>query len=87
MMIGQVLMYFLCCFAAGYTGDLYIFIKLLLPGSIKRIYNVQSRTIVKIFSKIFSTDLDDMMEDLEQVQCRSDCFVVCGMGRAESNFD
>lgn len=54
------------CSGSGYTGDLLIFIKLLLPGSVKRTYNIQSRTIVKIFSKIFDTDLDDMMEDLEQ---------------------
>ncbi|XP_077970657.1 DNA ligase 3-like isoform X1 [Styela clava] len=51
---------------SGYTGDLHILIKLLLPGSIKRTYNLQNKTIAKIFSRIFDTDLDEMMEHLEQ---------------------
>lgn len=51
---------------SGYTGDLYTLVKLLLPGSIKRIYNLQSKTIVKICSSIFDADYDDMMEHLEQ---------------------
>lgn len=54
--------------ADGYTGDLYVLIKLLLPGSIKRTYNLQSKTIIKVFSKIFDTDYEDMLEHLEQVK-------------------
>lgn len=50
----------------GFTGDIYILLKLLLPGSIKRIYNLQSKQLVKLFSQIFGQDLDEMVVDLEQ---------------------
>uniref|UniRef100_H2Z1K6 DNA ligase n=1 Tax=Ciona savignyi TaxID=51511 RepID=H2Z1K6_CIOSA len=50
----------------GFTGDLYIIVKLLMPGAIKRTYNLQSKQLVKLFSRIFVQDVDDMLEDLEQ---------------------
>ncbi|XP_062499383.1 DNA ligase 3-like [Corticium candelabrum] len=50
----------------GFTGDLYLLIKLLLPGSVKRVYNIQSKQIIKLFSVIFGCNQDDMTEDLEQ---------------------
>lgn len=50
----------------GFEGDLYTLVKLLIPGAIKRTYNLQSRQLVKLFSQIFKTDLDEMTTDLEQ---------------------
>nr|XP_002129234.1 DNA ligase 3 [Ciona intestinalis] len=50
----------------GFTGDLFTIVKLLMPGAVKRTYNLQSKQLVKLFSRIFVEDVDDMMEDLEQ---------------------
>ncbi|KAF6209099.1 hypothetical protein GE061_014842 [Apolygus lucorum] len=49
-----------------FKGDLLLTIKLLLPGVIKRVYNLQSKQIVKLFSRIFGTDQDEMLVSLEQ---------------------
>ena len=49
----------------SFQGDLYVWVRLLLPGVVKRIYNVQSKQLVKIFSKIFGAVEEDMLEDLE----------------------
>lgn len=37
-----------------------------MPGSDKTVYNLQSKQIVKLFSKIFGCDHNDMMKHLEQ---------------------
>ncbi|XP_023727317.1 DNA ligase 3 isoform X2 [Cryptotermes secundus] len=50
----------------SFKGDLHLWCRLLLPGVIKRVYNLQSKQLIKLFSKIFHTDHDDMLEDLEQ---------------------
>ncbi|XP_014242253.1 DNA ligase 3 isoform X3 [Cimex lectularius] len=50
----------------SYKGDLLLLIRLLLPGVIKRVYNLQSKQIVKLFSRIFGTDWNEMLEHLEQ---------------------
>ena len=49
-----------------FQGDLYVWIRLLLPGVIKRIYNLQSKQLVKIFSRIFNAKESEMLTDLEQ---------------------
>ena len=49
----------------AFQGDLYVWVRLLLPGVVKRIYNIQSKQLVKIFSRIFKTSEEDMLEDLE----------------------
>ncbi|KAJ8022059.1 DNA ligase 3 [Holothuria leucospilota] len=50
----------------SYQGDSYLLLKLLLPGVVKRVYNLNNKQIVKLFSQIFQCDLDDMVTDLEQ---------------------
>ena len=57
-----------CCrlFTAGFHGDVFLLLKLLLPGVIKAVYNLQDKQIIKCFSVIFDSDLDEMIEDLEQ---------------------
>ena len=49
-----------------FEGDLHVWVRLLLPGVIKRVYNMQNKSFVKIFSQIFETSEEDMIEDLEQ---------------------
>ncbi|XP_023218097.1 DNA ligase 3-like [Centruroides sculpturatus] len=45
--------------------DLYLWVKMLLPAVSKRIYNLQSKQLVKLFSQIFGTNQESMLEDLE----------------------
>ncbi|XP_074045031.1 DNA ligase 3 isoform X2 [Macrotis lagotis] len=50
----------------GFHGDVYLTVKLLLPGVIKSVYNLNDKQIVKLFSRIFNCSQDDMVRDLEQ---------------------
>ncbi|XP_044259293.1 DNA ligase 3 [Tribolium madens] len=50
----------------GFKGDIVLWCRLLLPGVVKRIYNLQSKQLVKLFSKIFQCDQDAMLEHLDQ---------------------
>ncbi|XP_067347917.1 DNA ligase 3 isoform X2 [Channa argus] len=49
-----------------FHGDLYLTVKLLLPGVVKSVYNLNDKQIVKLFSRIFKCNQDDMVRDLEQ---------------------
>ncbi|CAJ1063237.1 DNA ligase 3 [Xyrichtys novacula] len=49
-----------------FHGDLYLTVKLLLPGVVKSVYNLNDKQIVKLFSRIFRCNQDDMVRDLEQ---------------------
>uniref|UniRef100_A0A669CRF9 DNA ligase n=1 Tax=Oreochromis niloticus TaxID=8128 RepID=A0A669CRF9_ORENI len=49
-----------------FHGDLYLTVKLLLPGVVKSVYNLNDKQIVKLFSRIFRSNQDDMVRDLEQ---------------------
>ncbi|XP_040907203.1 DNA ligase 3 [Toxotes jaculatrix] len=49
-----------------FHGDLYLTVKLLLPGVVKSVYNLNDKQIVKLFSRIFRCDQDAMVRDLEQ---------------------
>ena len=49
-----------------YKGDLSLFIHLLLPNSKNRVYNLNSTSFVKLFSKLFKVDQDDMTNYLNQ---------------------
>jgi len=46
-----------------YDGDLHLLIKLLLPGAIKRIYNINSKQLVKLYAQIFNVDYSEMLDD------------------------
>lgn len=50
----------------GFRGDLYLWIKFLLPMTEKRVYNLQSKQLVKLFSRLFDTSHQEMLIDLEQ---------------------
>ena len=49
-----------------FEGDLLLWVRLLLPGVVKRVYNMQSRQLVKVFSRIFGTDEEEMVDDLSE---------------------
>ncbi|XP_042354542.1 LOW QUALITY PROTEIN: DNA ligase 3 [Plectropomus leopardus] len=49
-----------------FHGDLYLTLKLLLPGVVKSVYNLNDKQIVKLFSRIFRCDQEAMVRDLEQ---------------------
>jgi len=49
----------------AFHGDLYVWVRLLLPGVAGRIYNLQSKQLIKIFARLFSAAEEDMLEDLE----------------------
>lgn len=50
----------------NFEGDLLLWVRLLLPGVVKRVYNMQSRQLVKVFARIFSTDEEEMVDDLSE---------------------
>lgn len=58
-------------FPDGFHGDVYLTIKLLLPGVIKIVYNLNDKQIVKLFSRIFNCSQEEMVRDLEQVSTDS----------------
>ncbi|CAG0896318.1 unnamed protein product [Darwinula stevensoni] len=50
----------------GFQGDLCLWVKMLLPGVQKRIYNLKGKQLIKLFSQIFAYDEEEMLEHLEQ---------------------
>ncbi|XP_004416856.1 PREDICTED: DNA ligase 3 [Odobenus rosmarus divergens] len=64
----QIIQDFLRRGSAGdsFHGDVYLTVKLLLPGVIKSVYNLNDKQIVKLFGRIFNCNPDDMARDLEQ---------------------
>ncbi|KAF7990445.1 hypothetical protein HCN44_000250 [Aphidius gifuensis] len=49
----------------GFEGDILLWCKLLLPMATKRVYHLQSKQLIKLFSRIFGQHEDDMLEDYE----------------------
>ena len=49
-----------------FEGDLLLWVRLLLPGVVRRVYNMQSKQLVKVFSRIFGTDEEEMVDDLSE---------------------
>lgn len=50
----------------SFKGNIAQWCRLLLPGVVKRVYNLQSKQLVKLFSRIFHTDQAIMIEHLKQ---------------------
>ncbi|KAJ8961696.1 hypothetical protein NQ318_021295 [Aromia moschata] len=50
----------------GFKDDVVLWCRLLLPGVVKRVYNLQSKQLIKLFSRIFLTDQTEMLEHLER---------------------
>ncbi|XP_078617244.1 DNA ligase 3-like isoform X1 [Branchiostoma floridae x Branchiostoma japonicum] len=49
----------------GFKGDTFLVVKLLLPGVVKRVYNLNNKQLLKHFANIFGVNLADMLTDLE----------------------
>lgn len=47
-----------------FSGNLEVWLKLLIPKVDQRVYNIQDKQIVKLFSRIFSLKHDDLLQDL-----------------------
>lgn len=62
-------------FPDGFHGDVYLTIKMLLPGVIKIVYNLNDKQIVKLFSRIFNCNQEEMVRDLEQVSADSSSLI------------
>lgn len=56
-----------------YTGDMYTFLKLILPSATNRVFNLNSKQLVKLFSKIFDCDFDEMSAHLNQGDVSETC--------------
>lgn len=50
----------------GFQSDIVMWCRLLLPGTAKRIYNLQSKQLIKLFARILKQDESSMLEHLEQ---------------------
>ena len=50
----------------NFEGDTLLWVRLLLPGVVKRVYNMQSRNLVKVFARIFGAREEEMVEDLSE---------------------
>lgn len=48
---------------------------MLLPGVIKIVYNLNDKQIVKLFSRIFNCNQEEMVRDLEQVSADSSSLI------------
>lgn len=51
---------------SSFEGDIELWCRLLLPGVVKRNYNLQSKQLIKIFSRILDAKQEEMLEDLEK---------------------
>ncbi|CAG0920070.1 unnamed protein product, partial [Notodromas monacha] len=49
----------------GFQGDKCLWVKMLLPGVEKRIYNLKRRQLTKLFANMFECDFDAMLEEVE----------------------
>lgn len=49
-----------------YKGDMSLFFHLLLPNSKNRVYNLNSTTLIKLLSKLYKVDADEMTNHLNQ---------------------
>lgn len=64
--------YYSYCYSSYYyysddfKGDIVLWCKLLLPGVVKRIYNLQSKQLIKLFARLLHQDEDSMLKHLEQ---------------------
>ncbi|XP_076757247.1 DNA ligase 3 [Xylocopa sonorina] len=50
----------------GFKSDVKLWCRMLLPGTVKRVYNLQSKQLVKLFSRILLQDEESMLEHLEK---------------------
>lgn len=49
-----------------FEGNLFLWMKMLLPAANKQIYNLQSKQLIKLFAKLFNANQSDMATHLER---------------------
>ncbi|XP_067618344.1 DNA ligase 3 isoform X2 [Eurosta solidaginis] len=50
----------------GFKGDVLLWIQMLIPGASHRVYNLKNKQMLKLFSRIFVCDQQEMYRELEQ---------------------
>uniref|UniRef100_A0A0A1WK44 DNA ligase n=1 Tax=Zeugodacus cucurbitae TaxID=28588 RepID=A0A0A1WK44_ZEUCU len=50
----------------AFKGDTLLWIQMLIPGASHRVYNLQNKQMLKLFSRIFVCELQEMQRELEQ---------------------
>ncbi|KAH8388332.1 hypothetical protein KR093_004286 [Drosophila rubida] len=50
----------------GFVGDTLQWVQFLIPGAAQRVYNLQNKALIKLFSRILQVDQQEMHLDLEQ---------------------
>ncbi|XP_002031475.2 DNA ligase 3-like [Drosophila sechellia] len=50
----------------GFKGDTLLWVQFLIPAANQRVYNLQNKALIKLFSRIFNADQQQMHLDLEQ---------------------
>lgn len=54
------------CNKKEFQGDLLLWVRMLIPGDSQRVYNLQNKQMLKLFSRLLNTDHEEMQLDLEQ---------------------
>lgn len=54
------------CNNKEFKGDLLLWVRMLIPSDSQRVYNLQNKQMLKLFSRLFNTDTREMQLDLEQ---------------------
>lgn len=54
------------CNKKEFKGDLLLWVRMLIPNDSQRVYNLQNKQMVKLFSRLFNSDPHEMHLDLEQ---------------------
>lgn len=52
-----------------FQGDLLLWVRMLIPADSQRVYNLQNKQMLKLFSRLFNCDVQQMQSDLEQGRC------------------
>uniref|UniRef100_A0A034VFR9 DNA ligase n=1 Tax=Bactrocera dorsalis TaxID=27457 RepID=A0A034VFR9_BACDO len=50
----------------SFKGDTLLWIQMLIPGASHRVYNLQNKQMLKLFSRLFACELQEMQRELEQ---------------------
>ncbi|KAH8246836.1 hypothetical protein KR032_001726 [Drosophila birchii] len=51
---------------SGFQGDTLLWVQFLIPAANQRVYNLQNKALIKLFSRIFNASQQQMHLDLEQ---------------------
>ncbi|KAH8289033.1 hypothetical protein KR054_005527 [Drosophila jambulina] len=51
---------------SGFEGDTLLWVQFLIPAANQRVYNLQNKALIKLFSRIFNASQQQMHLDLEQ---------------------